>query len=73
MLVPCIFLLLSREVSLDVLFDLEKLVGEGLADILGLKGKLALKLRFLDSKLRHVGFVNLELVLDLADEVLISD
>ena len=36
LLVPCIFLLLSREVPLDVLFDLEKLVGEGLADILGL-------------------------------------
>ena len=73
LLIPCIFLLLSREVSLDVLFDLEKLVGEGLADILGLKGKLALKLRFLDSKLRHVGFVHLELVLDLADEVLRRD
>jgi hypothetical protein len=73
LLVPSIFLLLTREVSLDVLFDLEKLVGESLADILGLKGKLALKLRFLDSKLRHVGFVDLELVLDLADEVLRRD
>jgi len=70
LLIPSIFLLLPREVSLDVLFDLEKLVGEGLAYILGLKGKLAFKLRFLDSKLRHVGFVHLELVLDLADEVL---
>ena len=70
LLVPSIFLLLTREVSLDVFFDLEKLVGQGLADILGLKGKLALKLRFLNSQLRYVGFVNLELVLDLADEVL---
>ena len=44
LLVPSIFLLLTREVSLDVLFHLEKLVGESLAYILGLKGKLAFKL-----------------------------
>jgi hypothetical protein len=41
-------------VPLDVLLDLEKLVGERLANVLGLQGKLTLQSRFFNTKLAHI-------------------
>jgi len=41
-------------VPLDVLLDLEKLVGERLANVLGLQGKLTLQSRFFNAKLAHI-------------------
>ena len=49
LLISCVFLFLMCEMSLDVLLDLEKLVCEGLANVLGLQGQLALEACFFDT------------------------
>ncbi len=56
--------------TLDVFLNLEELVGEGFADVLGLEGKLPFQSGFLNAQLGDVGLVDLELILDLSDEIL---
>ena len=73
LLIPRVLLLLPRKVTLDVLLDFEEFVGEGLADVLGLKGQLAFQSGFLNAQLGNICLVHLELILDLSDKILYGD
>ena len=70
LLIACILLFLMREVTLDVLFDLEQLVSKSLAHILSLQGQVCLQYRFFLAQTLHILFVIGEFILNSTDHIL---